>query len=79
LNRALKEKRPQYAKRHDKVILLHDNIRPHVAKSVKEHLNGMFYPTRPSLDVAPSDFHLFRSMQHGLSEQLFNYFEDIEK
>ncbi|KAG5318254.1 MLF factor, partial [Pseudoatta argentina] len=29
LSRALKEKRPLYAQRHDKVILLHDNARPH--------------------------------------------------
>lgn len=29
LSRALKEKRPQYEKGHDKVILLHENARPH--------------------------------------------------
>ena len=28
LSRALKFKRPQYAKRHDKVIFQHDNARP---------------------------------------------------
>ncbi|KYN06727.1 Ras-related and estrogen-regulated growth inhibitor, partial [Cyphomyrmex costatus] len=30
-------------------------------------------------DVAPSDYHLFWSMQHGLFEQHFSYFEDIKK
>ena len=40
----------------------------------------MSYPTRPhSLDLDPSDYHLFRSMQHDLSEQHFSYFEDIKK
>ena len=34
LSRTLKDKRPQY-ERHDKVILQHDNARPHVAKVVK--------------------------------------------
>jgi len=38
VNRELKEKRPEYAKRHDKVIFQHDNARPHVAKPVKETL-----------------------------------------
>ena len=32
LSRALKEKRPLYEQRCDKVILLHDNARSHVAK-----------------------------------------------
>jgi len=34
LSHALREKRPEYEQRHDKIILLHDNT-PHVAKVVK--------------------------------------------
>ena len=34
LSRALREKRPQYEQRHEKVILQHDNARPHAAKPV---------------------------------------------
>jgi len=41
----------------------------------------MFYPYHSphSPDVVPSDLYLFWSMQHGLSEQHFNSFEDIKK
>lgn len=78
-NRALQEKRPQYKDRHDKVILLHDNARPHVSKVVKTYLKTLKWEVLPhppySPDIAPSDFHLFRSMAHGLSEQHFDNYE----
>jgi len=38
LDRFVKDKRPQYDERHDKVILQHNNARPHVAKTVQETL-----------------------------------------
>lgn len=83
LSRALKEKRPLYEQRHDKVILLHDNARPHVAKPVKTYLETLQWDVLPhppySPDIAPSDFHLFRSMAHGLADQRFQSFEEAKK
>ncbi|UYV74504.1 hypothetical protein LAZ67_11003714 [Cordylochernes scorpioides] len=62
LSRALKIKRPLYAKRHDKVIYQHDNARPHVAKVVKETLEALQWDVLPhplySPDIAPSDYHI---------------------
>ena len=69
LSRALKDKRPQYNERHDKVILQHNNARPHVAKVVKTYLETLKWEVLPhppySPDVAPSDYHLFRLMHTG--------------
>ncbi|KAG5318967.1 MOS1T transposase, partial [Pseudoatta argentina] len=83
LSRALKEKRPLYAQRHDKVILLHDTARPHVAKPVKTYLEMLKWEVLPhppySPDIAPSDFHLFRSMAHGLADRRFHSYEEAQK
>jgi len=43
LSRALREKRPEYKQRHDKVIL-HDNARSHIAKNIFGNAQmGCFY------------------------------------
>ncbi|KAG5326223.1 MOS1T transposase, partial [Pseudoatta argentina] len=72
-----------YAQRHDKVILLHDNARPHVAKRVKTYLETLKWEVLPhppySPDIAPSDFHLFRSMAHGLADRCVHSYEDCTK
>ena len=60
LSHALREKRPEYEQRHDKVIFLHDNARPHVAKVVKKYLETLKWDVllHPlySPDIAPSDY-----------------------
>ena len=43
---ALKEKRPQYQKRHDKVILQHDNAQPHIARPVKTYTEKTVLPNQ---------------------------------
>ncbi|GBP85704.1 Mariner Mos1 transposase [Eumeta japonica] len=75
LRQALKEKRLRYYSRHDKISLLHDNSCPHAAVPVKKYLKILDWEVLPhppySSDIAPSDYHLFRSMAHALSEQRF--------
>lgn len=82
LSRALKEKRPQYYSRHEKIILLHDNARPHVAAPVKKYLETLDWEVLPhppySPDIAPSDYHLFRSMAHALTAQRFTSYKDTK-
>ncbi|GBP59020.1 Mariner Mos1 transposase [Eumeta japonica] len=82
LNLVLKEKRPQYFSREDKIILLHDNARPHIAVPVKNYLITLDWEVLPhppySPDIAPSDYHLIRSMAHALSEQRFTSYEDTK-
>jgi len=60
LSRALREKRSEYEQRHDKVILLHGNARPHVAKIIKKYLETLKWDVLPHLpyspDIAPSDY-----------------------
>ncbi len=68
LDQAIKNKRPEIYEKG--VILQHDNARPHVAKSTKKVINNLGWevlvhpPYSP--DLAPSDYHLFRSMSTPL-------------
>ena len=83
LSRPLREKRPEYEQRHEKVILQDDNARPHVAKPVKIYLETLKWEVLPhpmySPDTTPSDYYLFWSMAHGLADQQFRSYENIEK
>ncbi|GFW32898.1 mariner Mos1 transposase [Trichonephila clavipes] len=60
----------------------HDNARPHVAKGVKTYLETLKWEVLPhplySPDLAPSDYHLFRSMAHGLADQHFRSYEEVK-
>jgi len=70
LNRSLLKKRPEY-----KVIFLHDNAPSHTAKPVRDTLETLSWEILPhaaySPDLAPSDYHLFASMDHALAELWF--------
>ena len=82
LSRKLLQNRPEYEKRHKKVILQHDKSRPHVAKPAKTYMKTLKWEILPhpqySPDIAPSDYHLFRSMQHGLVDQHFTNFGEVK-
>jgi len=71
LHRALREKRPHYRKRHDKLIFLHDNASLHTSTMIQNYLETLNWEVLPhpaySPDLAPSDYHLFSSMGHALS------------
>jgi len=75
LNQALKKKRPKRDNRHNKLILLHNNDRTHVAKPIKKYLKGVKWEillhSSYTPYIAPSDFYLFRSMQSVLSGEQF--------
>lgn len=83
LKRALDEKRPEWASRHAKVILQHDNAPSHTAKLVRDTISTFGWELLPhppySPDLAPSDYHLFSSMSHALSMKTFENYEDVGK
>ena len=57
-----------------------DNARPHVAMRTKETILELGWEVLPhsaySLDKAPSDYHLFRSMEHFLRDKSFKENQD---
>lgn len=65
------------------MFLQHDNARPHTSKITKEEIKALGWTTirHPpySLDLAPSDYHLFWSMQHSLNGKEFKNYEEVTK
>ena len=61
-----------FGRHSGKVILLHDDAPSHTSKPVEDTLKNLSWEvlTHPlySPDLAPSDYHLFKSMAHALSE-----------
>lgn len=66
LHTAMEQKRPE----KDKVLLLHDNARPHTAKITRQKLEELGWSVLPhppySPDLAPSDYYLFRHLSFFL-------------
>ena len=54
LCRALHGKRSEYETRQHKVILLHDNARPHITKLVKETLEALRWEVLPHAAYPPN-------------------------
>lgn len=70
-------------RRRSQVVFLDDNARPHRSKQTNAKIRELGWdrldhpPYSP--DLAPSDFHLFRSLQHFLKGKNFDSFEEMSE
>ncbi len=68
--------------KQDRIYHLHDNARPHVAKSTCQKLLKLGWITVPHLsystNLAPTDYYLFRSLSHHLREKKFDDGNDMK-
>ncbi|UYV62508.1 hypothetical protein LAZ67_2000896 [Cordylochernes scorpioides] len=80
LRAAIKSKRPGLLSR--KVLLVHDNARPHAARTTQTLLENFKWKifTHPpySPDLAPSDFHLFPALKLHLGGKHFANDEEVQ-
>lgn len=81
LSAKIKEIRPVLTNRKG-VIFHHDNARPHVAQQTLRKLKELKWEVLQhppySPDLAPSDFHLFRSLQNNLNGKNFGSLVAVE-
>ena len=68
--------------KQDRIYFLHDNARPHFAKSTHEKLLKLGWVTIPhppySPDLAPTDYRLFRSLSNHMREKKFDDEYDLK-
>ena len=69
LQQAIERKRPKLINRRG-VVFHHDNARPHTSLITRQKLRELdsevlMHPYSP--DIAPSDYHLFRSLQNSFN------------
>ena len=77
------KKNIRYMSKHTTKLFYHMTTLGHVLqnrwKPTQKCSNRKFYSTSPySPDIAPSNYLLFRSMAHGLTEQHFHSYEDTK-
>lgn len=81
LNDSIQQKRPELANRKG-VVFHHDNAKPHTSLATRQKLLLLGWDVLPhppySPDLAPSDYHLFRSLQNSLNGKTFSNDNDIE-
>jgi len=81
VNYALLKKYPALVNRR-RVLLLHDNARPHVSKVTQNKIKDLGWEVLPhppySPDIAPTDYHLFRSLQHYLTNKRYANEDDVK-
>lgn len=82
LHEEIERKRPFTGKGKRPVILLHDNARPHVAKTTRQAIEELGWEVLAhpaySPDLAPSDYHLFLGLKNSLRDTCFKTLEESE-
>ena len=79
----IEEKRPYTKRGHRPVKLQNNNAKPHRSSAVYQTINelrwGVLLHPAYSPDIAPCDYHLFRSLQNSLAEQQFQNEVEVRK
>lgn len=77
------KKRLGRVRTNKKIVLHHDNARPHTARATVEAINTLGFSLLPhppySPDLAPCDFHLFPKLKDYLRGVHFNSNEELER
>lgn len=77
----LLQKQPALINRK-KVVFLHDNAKPHIAKFTREKISALNWEILPhppySPDISPTDYHLFLSLDNHIRGKQFKNREEVK-